>query len=520
MSKCQISIAFEKPDRTYFGGEAVRGRVRVVVQEETKGNGIKLTHFWRTHGRGNVDTGPAEVILLAGPQVLLAGDQLEFPFEVNSPTHPVTYRGHLIYVDHYIKVDVDVPWARNPSSEEEYILRPGKPPAQMTGQRDQLVSLAAPAAAGFGWPTKIILGVLATILLVVLASVALVLVPVILVVAAFVWIRNRAVASRTGIVELQIPHKIAAPGEQFPVSLRFTPRKSFLINSISLQITGVESAASGSGSDKKTHTHPVVTHRHVIREGGLLLAGETIDEHVTIVFPDTKAFSFQASDNSIKWSAEVRVDIPKFPDWSKSEPLQIVPIEYLGEQAMLANGSTGPAQTSFDGNGVSWNAGDGLTDNTDNTDNTESEPTDDIPAMDDFGVATPESAAAGETSVVTNIPTTMQELLSCLNEVGRNHSLRTQIITNAAGAVFDVSVVVDRIVASVGILGSDSFFSNGKTITGTIEGTQQAIEILAPETLNSELEGFRRGDKWQGAVTVISWDSLYSRLRANLALSE
>jgi hypothetical protein len=61
-------------------------------------------------------------------------------------------------------------------------------------------------------------------------------------------------------------------------------------------------------------------------------------------------------------------------------------------------------------------------------------------------------------------------------------------------------------------------FSNGKTVIGQIAGTQRSIEVVAPESMNSELESFRRGDTWQSSITITGWDSLYNRLRA--AVSE
>ena len=118
MSKCQISITFDSSDRVYYGGETVRGKVRLLVDQQTKSSGVKLTHRWKTHGRGNSDLGPTEEIILVEPRTLQAGEQFEFPFAVTSPTHPITYRGHLVYIDHYIRVDVDVPWARDPFAEE------------------------------------------------------------------------------------------------------------------------------------------------------------------------------------------------------------------------------------------------------------------------------------------------------------------------------------------------------------------------------------------------------------------
>lgn len=502
MSKCDINISFDRPDRTYRGGETVRGNVRISVQENVNSKGIKLTHRWKTHGRGNSDPGPDETIQLAGPQLLTVGEQLEFPFAVTAATQPVTYRGQLIFIDHYIRVDVDVPWARNPSAEEEYILTPGAPPPQMTGQRDTPVSFKPTPTASTGWIAYTILGILATILLVVIAIFALFLLPLILIVAAFFWIRHKALASRLGIVEVSMPHRVVAPGEAWPVSIRFTPRKSFSINSITLRLEANESATSGSGTNKTTATHKVLSESHVIREGGPLAAGEMVDEKFSITFPETTAFSFDAPENKIKWNAEVRIDIPKFPDWKKAEDLQVVPIEFFGDQVNLPNAQPGAPSAIGGRTPVS-----SFVDETEQ----EREYEDQSAFRDD---STGESVAADSQFAV---PGSIEELVAQLDSAGRNNSQRPEIIANASETPFEVSILIDRIVSSMGTMNTDERFSNGKTVTGTIEGTRQAIQIVTTEECNKELESYRRGDVWQTEINLLGWDTLYNRITAEQA---
>ena len=518
MSKCQITITFDRPDRVYFGGETVRGIAKVVVPEDTKGNGIRLTHRWRTHGRGNAEHGPEEAILLAPARQLVAGEQMEFPFEVIAPTYPVTYRGHLIFLDHYIRVDVDVPWARNPWLEEEYILRPGQQPPQMTGSRDQVISLKPPGPEA-GVVGKIILWIVGILVLGAVIAFALFLLPFVAAAAIYFWVRKMAVAARTGNVEVSMPHRIVAPAEPWPVSFHFTPRKSFQVNGIFVQIAGKESATSGSGSNKTTTTHELFSERFVIREAGLLMAGETVDEKLLIPFPDTRAFTLEQSDNSVKWTAEVRIDIPKYPDWSTTETLQVVPIEFLGDQAKLPDGSSGSGRTSYSGEQLTWSS---------ETDDDEDDEIDDDGTASNRGEERfddsrdtsardiwPSSESAVPVNDVRSFPvsTTITQLVQQLDSVGRNNNLRTEIIAEACKQSYEVSVVIDRIVSSLGTIGGGAAVANGKTVTGKIQGTQQAIEITADEASSQELEGFRRGDTWSATVSVVGWDSLYNRLR-------
>lgn len=502
MSKCDINIEFDRADRTYRGGETVRGIVRISLQENVNSKGIRLTHRWRTHGRGNSDLGPEETIQLTGPQLLTAGEQLEFPFTVTAATHPVTYHGQLIFIDHYIRVDVDVPWARNPWAEEEYIITPGAPPPQMTSRRDTPISFKPQPAASSSWIVYAILGTLAAVFLVVIAVFALFLLPVILIVAAFFWIRHKALASRLGIVEVSIPHLVAGPGEEWPVSIRFTPRKSFLINSITLQLEANESATSGSGTNKTTATHKLLSQRHVIREGGPLAAGETVDEKFSIRFPNTEAFSFDASDNKIKWNAEVRIDIPRFPDWKKNEDLQVVPIEFFGDHANLLN-----AQPGIPASMASQSPVTAFSDETEQEgeDESESEIQD-----DSLG----DSSPAGSQF---DVPADIQELVAQLDSAGRNNGLRSEIIAGASQTPFEASILIDRIVSSMGMMNADDRYTNGKTVTGTIEGTRQAIQVVTTEESSKVLESYRRGDVWQTEINVLGWDTLYNRITAQQA---
>ncbi len=508
MSKCEISITFDRGNRVYIGGETVRGNVTVVVHEDTKCKGVSLTHCWRTHGRGNSDQGPSEVIALTEPQLLMAGEQLEFPFSVVAPKHPVTYRGHLTNVDHYIRVDVDVPWARDPWAEEEYVLLPGEPPAQFTGARDQLISLTDPPAS-MGWISKTVISVIAIVFVGLLAFFAMILLPFIAAIGVYLWVRTTALSSRLGTVEASMPHRLVAPQEQWPVSLRFTARKSFSINSITVELKGIESATSGSGSNRQTHTHTLISEKQILREGGLLTAGEVVDISTTLLFPSTRAYSFERPDNNIKWTAEIRIDIPRFPDWTKLEALQVVPIEFLGEQARLSDESVGAGKTTSHDIPVARS----------NSSDKDSVEFDSVQFDDEPFETAKASNGTGETKADQHhsmpIPASMVDLIRQLDSVNRNNNLRQEIINRVSGMPLDVSVIVDRVVTSIGAAMLAEEYSNGKTVTGEVEGTQQKIQVLTPENLNAELDSFRRGDVWATTVMITGWDTLYNRIQAS-----
>lgn len=497
--KCDVRILFDRSNRTWRGGEPVTGRVIVTVNQETKSNGIRLTHSWKTHGRGNTDSGPKETELLQEAGILTPGQNLEFAFSFPAPLFPVTYHGHLIYIDHYVTAEVDVSWARNPSAEEDFIVLPGTVPPQFTGARDKVVSLKPEANQSIGLVVKIILFLLLGAILVAIAMLAIILLPVALVVITWLWLKSQALKMRLGQVELALPLKIVAPGETWPLSLKFTARRSFMINSISLKISGMESAASGSGTDKTTHTHQLLLETHLIRQAGMVEAGEAVEETLQIPFPDSEAFSFEASDNSIKWTAEVRIDIPRFPDWTATETLQLVPTEFVTEYSPATtseNSSTLQSRTTDDEEENETR--NGAVNSQTNFRNRGDEPQDDMPAS----LRRPKTALS------------IMDLVTQINAVSRHSTQRTEIVRAAAGSSMAVSITIERMVSTIGSMVGDEAYDSGKTVSGSIDGTRQAIQVLAKPSSTPVLERLSPGDSWQTTISPTEWDTLYNRINA------
>ena len=110
MAKCDIAIAFDRPDRRYFGGEQVTGTVTIAVNQDVNCRGIKIERLWKTHGRGNTFRPDPSLLSEEQGRPLHAGQRDTFPFEFTAPATPYTYHGKFLNVDHYVRVRVDVPW--------------------------------------------------------------------------------------------------------------------------------------------------------------------------------------------------------------------------------------------------------------------------------------------------------------------------------------------------------------------------------------------------------------------------
>ena len=358
MSKCDIEIQFDRSDRTYAGGDVVSGEVMVRVNQDISCNGIVLRHYWGTHGKGNKRTGTKHELQLCHSHPLLAGEDLRLPFEFQSELWPLTYRGEHINVDHYVHVSVDVPWTIDPKQAEEFVVVAGQRPDQFTGDRSEVVELKAiekekeksgflhadidPGPIGTAIGYVLLLG----IVLVFLAGIAFVLFKIHFLLVPFVvitglitglicWIRKTAISGRLGEVTIKTPIVVVGPGEHWPCEISFTPKKTFQINEVSARLLVEEVATAGGGKHKKIHRHTLLDEKTIFVPEEQLIAGEPFSKQFQLPLSDTEAWSLDVDDNKIEWTVDVRIDIPRFPDWSHKTTLQMIPATFLDDSVGL-----------------------------------------------------------------------------------------------------------------------------------------------------------------------------------------
>ena len=491
MSKCDIVIEFDQADRTYRGGETVSGMVRVQVNKDLTSQGITLTRYWKTHGRGNTDAGTKEEQTLAGESELRAGEAFEFPFSFQADCQPLTYHGHHINVDHYVRVNVDVPWAFDPKAEEEYILRPGRPPEQIRDGVDRLFVIAAAGVLGvvFHWkPFDIfVLGVLPMLVLLGL-------------VRSF-W--KKLVSSRVGEVQIVVPRDITAPGEPWSCQLRFTPRKRLEINGITAKLEAKESAVSSSGTRTRRYRRTVFEKLYTVRPAGTLAVGMPVDEPFSITFPDTEIYTLSKLSNHVRWSVQFRIDIVRSPDWTQDQSLHVVPAEFLKEvdDSQVSTVATPrPAATLMapeDSSETGLDMTEKLPDR--------AEPTADV--AETAGPPAGDPVVQSETTPLVSPLLALVEELSQVRSFGDEHA---EIIQRLQGQVVELAIEVERVTSTYRSSIPDSH-GRGKTITGTIVGSEQSVELLTRN--DNDVGDLGRGERWQGFAVVSDWDTLYKRLR-------
>ncbi|MCA9085283.1 MAG: hypothetical protein KDA81_14560 [Planctomycetaceae bacterium] len=484
--KCTIRIRFDRPDRTYRGGETISGEVIISVNSDVRCNGITLTRYWKTHGRGNTATGEKVKIPLSEAGPLQTGEELTLPFSFEAERTPLTYRGHYINVDHYVHVNVNVPWAIDPKHEEEYILLPGEcPPEYSNGRGD--IMLAVGQTAGLSSTGKTALIIFVGLFALLMLPIAFFLSPLILIGGIIYWIRRNMIAARVGEVEFTLPHQVVTNEESLPVQVKFTPRRSFLINGVTLRLMATESATSGSGTNATTHRHTLLDEQHTLHPAGQMFPGEPFIGDYQLNLPKTQAWSLRLPSNVVEWSVEARIDIPRCPDWSMKTVLTMVPAEFLsGTESVSASPS--PA---------TWA-------------DTESTDIEHTSVQENFRSPVPDSRVGNDGS--TDDLASIIALVNQIESAGRFGNERSEIAAATAGHVYDVRLVIDRVATTFGYSGTDERFRQGKTVTGTVEGTDQLVQLFTTSEHEAELNRLKRGDVWYGRVVIDSWDSLYNRL--------
>jgi hypothetical protein len=93
-------------------GGTIQGRVRCLPAEAMKTRGVRVGVRWRTEGRGTTDEGFADELVLHEGD-LRAGQEYDWPFELELGEGPISYEGNLIRIVWEVVVTVDLPWSHD-----------------------------------------------------------------------------------------------------------------------------------------------------------------------------------------------------------------------------------------------------------------------------------------------------------------------------------------------------------------------------------------------------------------------
>ncbi|MFK8113436.1 MAG: sporulation protein [Rubripirellula sp.] len=456
MAKCDLSIELDDPQKIYSGGAAIKGVIRVDVDADVKCSGLVVTSGWKTHGRGNVDSGEVgSVTVFEGEW--RTGEKLEYRFELPVGHWPPTYHGHYLNVDHCVEARAKIPWAFDPKASQQFMMRPScGPEGTVNEQRGQKSS-----AIGNAIGVLVVLGFLIGGAVMVSQAGAFGLLFLLFPLAGgmYWFIRHFLPKFALGEVDFHLAQEQASPGESIAGELVVRPRNSVPINAIQLNFEAREKVVSGSGSNRTTHSKTFFEESHTLQESTSLTPGQEHCFPFEVALPENAPYSIDLSDNDLIWNVKLRVDIPRWPDWVKSLDLQVVP---SGKQAIE-------------------------------------------PAPVAAPVSTPAAASDG---------ITFGETVRHLDSVrGQRDQLET-LVDAVKGMTFEMEAIVERRLLYSGD-DDPHVYEDGYAVWAHYTDPELPMVLYVPHELADEFEHMGQA-VCSGRGTIVGWDHLHERLQIKL----
>lgn len=316
MAACQLIIKLDD-ERPRSGGEPLKGTITVRAEKQVNCKGLTARSTWSTHGRGNIDTGEVEKqTLFEG--TWQPGQEYSYPFKLATATWPPTYYGTYVSVSHYVMAQAKLSWATDPKAQVEF-------PVIASIAPEDLKPTTAPAKST-NFVGAFFIALIACALLAAFIPLLMILLVIIAPIAIIVWLVKVVLPRQiTGPVVCELKTPRVTAGNLVQANLTFTPRRSSTINGIEWTISCIEECSSGSGSNRQTHRHQVLKETIRASDTLSLKAGQKQSFDFNYPLPTKAPPSLKFSDNHVKWSVTGRIDIPSWPDWTKSLSVVVSP---------------------------------------------------------------------------------------------------------------------------------------------------------------------------------------------------
>lgn len=315
---CTLTIEIDAPETARSNGATVSGVVIVNNTKPVSCRGLEVTSYWSTHGRGNVDMGDVDQSMVFEGE-WEANREYRYPFSLKTATWPPTYYGTYLNVSHFVRARAKVPWSSDPKATAEFTVVANSAPEDLKPTTKE----SPKSNSILGW---VIGGLILLVVGTLFGAILLVLLPLAGIAWGCYWFFRVFLPRQiTGAIESSFEPQRLGAGETIQGQMKFTPKRNARINGISWSLSCVEKCVSGSGTKKTTHRHEILRKTERLAEAGLLRAGLTQSFHFLCPIPETAAPSLKFSDNELIWEGELRIDIPRWPDWVKTFPLTVVP---------------------------------------------------------------------------------------------------------------------------------------------------------------------------------------------------
>jgi hypothetical protein len=296
-----------------------------------------------------------------------------------------------------------------------------------------------------------------------------------------------------------------------PLRLSFTPTKTIRINRIQLKLNVVESCTSGSGTNSTTHTHSIHDNTQRLSGEQTFAAFAQAEFNTVLELPDLQAYSFTAPDNSLTWQAELRIDLPLWPDWIDKRVLVALPpppqSPAIAEIAQVIAQKAKAPEPELKPQPV---------------DDPWSELHADLPAeippvATEPLATTPtlpvEPAAAVPLAGAAALP--LVELLGAIVALSRYSQDREHIVEEKLTESFACPMRVLRTERTYAYDVAPEY-RDGRTVHGIVpgndEGSEHKISVMMRAERNDQIDGLSSGDAFTCQAVPVKWNSLYDRL--------
>ncbi len=337
MSRCDLQISLDRPDRIYKFGEPMAGVLKISAHDEFFCRKLTLIREWKTEGRGNHAGGGEEGMIFADDTKFHSGETREFPFRFVGLSGPASYDGHYLKVVWQLRAQIDIPLTVDVKHEEKFVLVGGETSEEIL-LGIEIPEVKTPATAGELAERTTMAKILALpCLLIGLAMISLsgwhpVPLGLGLLVAGFggwqilFMFRNKLAQQKVGAVEVQISRDRLRPGESVDCNVFLPAEEVSRLQKITATLKGEERVVSGLGNHKTTHAQTI--QNLIVESGnqnGVSVANNKMQFTLPLQIPANAPSTFHAPDNALHWAIRVRVDIPDWPDWVREFPITVMP---------------------------------------------------------------------------------------------------------------------------------------------------------------------------------------------------
>ena len=348
MKEIELEITLDKSEKTYASGQKITGELKAVIHEEWQCDALEL--FLGVNGfsesKEKAQNFKLKITDDRVKKLLYQGQwnpgRYTYPFEIDVPDGPFSYKGSLIELSWYLKAEARPSDGESIRSEIELIIVPGTviPEGNSREKSAEVVYKESPRGS-FGCLlvslSLFLAGVFAVIKTYQSANDTVMGFAVFFLLLSLVFITFNVyalmVSKRINMAEVRIGSGVVSPGAVIPVNLTFQVNKSIELKEVRATLTGREEAGNvGIRASRKTYRKVLYEKKHELQlPVKQVPAGVPIDVRGEISIPPDAPPSFTLANSlgdgiKLKWIVEVRIEMEKWPDWFYAEEITIRPI--------------------------------------------------------------------------------------------------------------------------------------------------------------------------------------------------